>query len=199
MEVLMVDLTMEAVVKAAIAENGRVYPSAVADVLEQFRAGRFKANETSAFLEKIETDSVGLTPAKPHWFIPKAGSDEDLARQAFLFGNSTSQGAYVRKFGSDAAKAEAARYNNPYADGKIGKPGIEPDDEKVRREGIGGRKNNPWANIPENIDPKTGMYNARAVGRMASITRALGATKAAELAAACGATLGSVRPPRQAA
>lgn len=193
----MVDVTMEALVKSLIAEHGRVYPSAVADVLEQFRAGRFKANETSAFLATIEHNDFGLCSAKPHWFLPAAGSDEYLARQAFLFGNSTAQGQYQRQFGIDAAKAAAERYSNPFVGGVIGKPGIEPEFEKAKRGDT--HKNNPWADIPENLDPKTGMYNAKAVGRMASIARALGPAKAAELAAACGAVLGSVRPPRRAA
>lgn len=181
----------EAVVRVAIEQNGRVYPSAVEDVLEQFRAGRFKATDAASFLEKIETEEVGLCPAKPHWFIPKAGSDDDLARQAFLFGHATSQSLYVRKFGREAANEAAARYSNPFANGVYGKPGVEPETEKALRNGGSNKDTNPWSSA--NVGPD-GRYTARALTLQGNLVRAIGLAKANAIAAAVGARVGDVRP-----
>lgn len=178
------DPAQEAVVRVAIEQHGRVIPSAVEDVLEQFRAGRFKATDALSFLEKVETESVGLCGPKPHWFVPAAGSDDDLVRQAFLFGHATSQAQYVRKFGRDAAVEAAKRYENPFASGVIGKPGTESEAEKARRNSGDSkqRASNPWS---------AEHWNTR---RQTELVRQIGLAAAEGIARGAGSFVGATKP-----
>lgn len=183
-EAIMIDVTKEAVVRAAIEQNGRVLPSAIEDVLEQFRAGRFAANDTLSFLEKVETESVGLCGPKPHWFVPAVGSDDDLARQAFLFGHATSQAQYVRKFGREAANEAAKLYGNPFAEGVYGKAGVEPETEKARRGGGDGKQRaaNPWSD------------EAWSIQKQNELVRKIGLAAAEGIARSAGSFVGAPRP-----
>lgn len=174
----------EAVVRVAIEQNGRVLPTAVEDVLENFRAGRFKATDAASFLEKIEHEEVGLCGPKPHWFIPAAGSDDDMARQAFLFGHATSQAQYVKKFGMTAAVEAAKLYENPFASGTYGKPGIEPEAEKAKRNGGDGkqRTSNPWS---------AEHWNTR---RQTELVKQIGFAAAEGIARSAGSFIGATKP-----
>jgi hypothetical protein len=188
----MTDTTQEAVVRSACEQHGRVVPSAVADVLEHFRAGRFAAKDALSFLDKIEDEAVGLVDKKPHWFTPKAGSDENLARQAFLFGSATAQAQYQRKHGAEAAIEAAQRFGNPFTRGVIGKPGKVAEDEAATSGNNDGR-NNPWS--AHWTDDK-GKYTARAMAKQSELVRVMGAGKASAMAARHGVQIGAtgIRP-----
>ncbi len=55
-------------------------------------------------------------------------------------------------------------------------------------------KNNPFANIPANVDPVTGKFNSKALKAQYDLTRALPIDRVAGIAKAAGVKLGDARP-----
>lgn len=173
------DYLMQARIKEACAAAG-VLKSAFDDFVVDHEAFKFDEASMPAYIEKCRA-------AKPHRFALQSDHDVEQCQAAFIAKNKTAEGQLYRAVGP----ARFAELKALYADGvpeSVKKNTKTPDHSK-----------NPWANLPENLDPKTGMYNARAVGRMAALAKAMPLPKVAEIAASVGAKIGDVRPPRRAA
>jgi hypothetical protein len=178
------DHAAESRIRERIEAAGDILPTAIEDFVEDFRAYRFTESDVDAYIEQLKT-------TKPHRFAPQDGSEEALARDAYLFGNLTAQGNYLRQFGKAAAEQAAARYGNTYASGK---PGREPEADKQRRNGRPDHKNNPFSNHPDNLDPRTGGFNAKALTRQGALCKSIGIEATTKLAHNVGVRLGATRP-----
>jgi hypothetical protein len=173
------DYLMQARIKEACAAAG-VLESAFDDFIIDHEAFKFTEAEIGTYIEQCRTE-------KPHRFAIQNDHDAELCQSAFIAKNMTAQSRLFREVGSQ----RFAELKALYADGV-------PESVKKNTKTLDHSKN-PWANIPENLDAKTGMYNARAVGRMAALAKAMPLPKVAEIAASVGAKIGDVRPPRRAA
>jgi hypothetical protein len=77
----------------AVKEAGSdIRPSALADFLDDFKAGLFNV-ETAA--EHVASCRLN----RPHRFVAKGDDAEALARKAFLDGNITAAGRYLTLYG----------------------------------------------------------------------------------------------------
>ena len=174
------DYLMRAKIQEACAAAG-VLESAFDDFIVDHEAFKFTEAEIGTYIEKCRTE-------KPHRFAIQNDHDAELCQSAFIAKNMTAQSRLFREVGQQ----RFAELKSLYAAGI-------PESVKKKLNGNADHKNNPWANVPENLDPKTGMYNAKAVGKMAALAKAMPLPKVAEIAASVGARIGDVRPPRRAA
>jgi hypothetical protein len=133
------------------------------------------ASEIPAWVEKCRTE-------KPHRFAIQSDHDAEQCQRAFIFMNMTAQSQLYKTVGEKRFNELKALYAN----------GV-PESEKKRS---ADHKTNPWRGTPDNLEPGSNKYSAKAFAAQVSVVRALGVEKAAALAAACGAKVGDVRAPR---
>jgi hypothetical protein len=133
-----------------------------------------------------------LNTSKPHWKVTEVSADAE--ENAFGIGSTLKGRAALREeIGPvDYAERMASWGCSPASL----KPGTRPPNagEKAAVKGPEAGEKNPWSSHPANLDPKTGRYNAAAMGRQSAIARSLGLEKAAQLAKAAGGFLGATRP-----
>ena len=135
------------------------------------------AAEIPAHIERCKAE-------KPHRFAEQTDHDAELCQSAFIFKNKTAESRLYKAVGEQ-------RFNELKALYKDGLPAPEK-----KRNGSADHSKNPWRGTPDNLEPGSTKYSAKAFAAQVSIVRALGIEKAAALAAACGAKVGDVRAPR---
>jgi hypothetical protein len=181
------DVRIYSEIKICLENAGDVVPAAFDDFIADYQAGKFTEDGIAAYVQECRH-------LKPHRFTIQGDDDAALAHRAFVLHNLSAQGELVRKVGLDRAREIAKQYSTELGSTKRG---TEPDAVKSRRGGDHG--SNPWAAIPgQNTDPKTGRYLPSAITRQASIVKSLGLDKARAFAAAVGAKVGDVKPPKAA-
>lgn len=181
----------EAELRDLLEQDPTVKGTAYDDFYTDLHEG-FIADTSTEGLKKHIADTK---ETRPHRFIAASNNDAiELGRKAWLEGNITAAGRFVSLYGSEAAERMAARFKNTLSSGK---PGIAPEGDATK-DLPKDHKSNPWADIPANVDPRTGRYNAAAVSKMASLCK-VDVALAARIAASVGARIGDVRPRRRAA
>jgi hypothetical protein len=176
---------LEGRIREKCADAG-VLETALEDFIMDFRAYRFTSEaELPKWIEQCRIE-------KPQRFALVGSEEQQLAIDAFgPHPNYTKRAQLVRQVGEARAAEIAATFGTTLG----GKGGKVPAHIKVETPDA---STNPWAAIPENLDDR-GRYNQKAFSKQASLTRAVGEAKAAAVAAAVGAKLGDIRPPRRAA
>ena len=185
------DYASEARLRDLLEADGTVRDTAFADFYEDLHDGRIDDRSEAGLAAHI----AKMKDKKSHRFVmPSDTETDELGRRAYLDGNLTAQGLFERRYGTDASRAMAAKYNNTVGSGK---PGTAPEADTTKNLPKD-HKNNPWADAPANIDARTGRYSAAAISRQASLCKT-DIALAARIAASVGARVGDVRPRRRAA
>jgi len=140
----------------------------------------FAITDASEIPEWIENCKAN----RPHRFAVQNNDDAELCQRAFIFKNMTAQSQLYKAVGEKRFNELKALYAN----------GL-PESEKKRLNGSADHSKNPWRGTPDNLEPGSNKYSAKAFAAQVSVVRALGVEKAAALAAACGAKVGDIRAP----
>ncbi len=162
----------------------------------QFRGkSAYKAKqEIQDWLRQQHFDFV-LPPPTPDP-IADLHVDPALAKQAFLNGQSTAQGEFVRRYGMEAAKVHAERFGNPFNGtvGTIGKRGTiaatnDLHDDATAKVAAGGA-----AAIRQNAGPRNPWsVEGWSVSKQLSLVK-LDPRVAAEIAASANSFIGATSP-----
>ncbi|HUI12570.1 MAG TPA: hypothetical protein VL048_03765 [Xanthobacteraceae bacterium] len=171
-----IDYGFQSEIQSACARAG-VLPTAIADFVADASAYKFGRDEIGKYIDQMRVE-------RPHRFAMQTDFDAELATKAFVARNMTAQSQLYRTVGPQRFDELKKMYAN----------GVPESVKKLKPNADHAR--NPWSS--EHADPKTGRYTARAMTLQSNLVRSIGAAKAAEIAAAVGAKIGDVRPPKAA-
>ena len=177
-----------------LVSQGRMRPSVIHDLADVIGPDLVMENGMVCDRKTGLTDAAKILEqrlgTRPHWAPSIAAPDAEAA----AFGPGATLGAraaLLKELGPTEFRERMTAWGCTMASLK---PGTPPAGEGGKAAPKPPSASNPWANVSDNVDPKTGRYTANALGRQSRVVIAMGTEKAAGIAKAAGAFLGSSGP-----
>jgi len=167
-----IDYSFQSEIQSACARAG-VLPTAIDDFVTDAENYKFSRDEIGKYIDQMRVE-------RPHRFAMQTDFDVELATKAFINRNMTAQSQLYRTVGPQRFEELKKMWAN----------GI-PEDVQKKLRPAADQSRNPWSRA--HTDPKTGRYTAKAMTLQSNLVKAIGLTKASEIAAAVGARVGDTK------